>query len=231
MSMPVAVPSAAAVAPPRERARGRWSETWFHLLALAGAGAIVAGSYMTWATFYAGLIERNGVAGHGKYFIGLAVAGALAAALSSIRGAAPLRWLVPAASLAVAFYAARDLRNLYALQHDPAAALFVPGRGDGLYVVLAGAALLFAAFLVAPRLPLREAVSRWNLVLGLGAVLSAAMLVPGLYGVYYLHFASGGHQTGHTSVVSTAYVLIAGGVVLALPTHWAFILRLGRARR
>lgn len=231
MSMSLPAISTTAVASSRAAAPGRWNEGLFHLLALAGAGMVILGSYLPWATFYAGLVERNGVPGHGKYFIGLAAAAALAAAISAVRGGSPIRWLVPLFALGVAFYAARDLRNLYALQDDPSAALYLPGRGDGLYVVLAGAALLFAAFLVSPRMPLRGVVNLPVVGLALGAALAVVLLVPGLYGEYYLHLGSGGHQAGHTNTLNIAHVLTFSGVAVALAAQSAFMLRLGHIRR
>jgi hypothetical protein len=132
------------------RAR-RWSSALFHLLSLSGATLVISGAYMTWATFYAGLVERNGVAGHGKYFIALAVGALIAAALSSKRSLAPLRALVPLAGAIIAAFAIRDLVNLHALIGDRGAAFYVPNDGPGLYVVIAGAALLIASYMVAPR--------------------------------------------------------------------------------
>src|SRR5215471_2981732 len=92
------------------------------LVALGGAIAVCVGSYMTWATFYAGLISRNGVAGHGKYFIGLAVGSMLVAVLSNLPGVSrALRLAVVPGGATIAFFAIRDLRRLDTLVNDPSA--------------------------------------------------------------------------------------------------------------
>lgn len=66
----------------------------FPAMVMTAAGAVVYGSYATWATFYAGLVARNGVAGHGKYFIGLSLAAFLIAIASTLPGVShTVRWL------------------------------------------------------------------------------------------------------------------------------------------
>jgi hypothetical protein len=57
-----------------------------HLLVISGAAPVISGSSMTWATFSGGVIARNGVSGHGKYFIGIAAAAVSAVALSPVCG-------------------------------------------------------------------------------------------------------------------------------------------------
>ena len=132
------------------------------LLTLAGAVTVTVGSYMAWATFYAGLISRDGVAGHGKYFIGLSAASVLAVVLSMIPGVSrSLRLVIVPAGATIAFFAIRDLRNLDALISDPASGFYVPGHGHGLYVVIAGAFLLMiAAFSSSPLPSLRPMPGR-----------------------------------------------------------------------
>jgi hypothetical protein len=184
---------------------------------------VVVGSYATWATFYAGLIARNGVSGHGKYFIGLVIAGALAALLSSVRGVwGGLRWLVVPAAVVVAGVALRDLRNLEALIGDPAAGFYLPGRGPGLFVVIAGAVVMGLAPIVRP---LRDAGAGRvaPTIAAMLLVAGVAVLVPGLYGEYYLHLANG-HAHDHASALNSAHVLTAVGVLLAvLSSHVAIV--------
>ena len=151
MALATAQPSVVPAPSARSLQGRRWDRHTFHLLAMSGAATVIAGSYATWATFYAGLIARNGVSGHGKYFIGLAVAAALVSILASVRGVwGGLRWLVVPAGVAIAALALRDLRNLEALVGDPAAGFYLPGRGPGLFVVIAGAVVLGLAPIARP---------------------------------------------------------------------------------
>ncbi|MEX0750134.1 MAG: hypothetical protein WD359_04925 [Dehalococcoidia bacterium] len=219
-----------AVAIGASRPSGRWKERIFHLLAATGAVTVIVGAYLPWATFYAGLIERNGVPGHGKYFIALAVGALIASALSSMRGLAPLRSLTPIFGVAIAAFAVRDLRNLYALTDNPAAAFYVPGQGPGLYVVIAGATLLAASYFAAPR------VRDWRMTdvaaTGVAAAftIGVTMLIAGAYGEYYLHFA-GGHAHNHTDALNPAHVLTFSGGSLLFVASSAIVYRLGARRR
>ena len=80
-----------------------WGRLLPHLLVITGATTVIVGSYTTWATFYAGLIARNGVAGHGKYFIALAAGAVLASLLTNMRGVwSGLRWTSLVAGVLVA---------------------------------------------------------------------------------------------------------------------------------
>ena len=199
---------------------GRWSVHVLRLLVVSGAATVIAGSYATWATFYGGLIARDGVSGHGKYFIGLALATMLAVTLSRARGVwGGLRWLAVPAGMAIAAVALRDLRNLDALVRDPATGFYLPGRGDGLFVVLAGALILMLAPLARP-VGDAGGASMAGTVVALAAVAGVAMLTPGLYGEYYLHVAHG-HAQGHTEALNSAHVLTAGGGLLLLATSHA----------
>jgi hypothetical protein len=201
---------------------GGWSKQLFHLLVLAGAATVVVGSYSTWATFYAGLIARNGLPGHGKYFIGMAVAAGVAALLPSIRGVwGGLRWLALPAGLVIAAIALRDLHNLDALVQNLEAAFYVPGRGNGLLIVIAGATILALAPLARPVSPVPAAAPIPTLI-ALVVVVGVGMLIPGLYGEYYLHF-SGGHGLNHTDPLNTAHLLTVGGAFL-LTVGGAFLL-------
>lgn len=201
------------------------------LLTAAGAIAVIVGSYTAWATFYAGLVQRNGVSGHGKYFIALAAAAVLASVVSTRRGLQAIRWLVPVAGAAIALVAGRDLRNLYALQDDPAAAWYVVGRGDGLYIVIAGALLIAASFLAAPALPIVRRVHLGVAAVAVTAIAGVAMLIAGVYGEYYLHLASGGHAHNHTNPLNSAHVLTAAGASLLFVVFTAAIYRLGATAR
>lgn len=201
------------------------------LLTAMGAIAVIVGSYAAWATFYAGLVQRDGVSGHGKYFIALAVASMLASAVSTRRGLQAIRWIVPAAGATIALVAGRDLRNLYALQDDPAAAWYVVGRGDGLYIVIAGALLIAASFLAAPALPIVRRAHIAGAAHAVTSIAGVAMLIAGVYGEYYLHLASGGHAHNHTQVLQSAHVLTAAGGSLLFVVFTAAIYRLGGAAR
>lgn len=215
MGLATTQPSVNLVASARSLQGGRWDRHLFHLLAISGAATIIAGSYATWATFYAGLIARNGVSGHGKYFIGLAIAAALAALLSSMRGVwGGLRWLVIPAAIVIATVALRDLRNLEALVGDPAAGFYLPGRGPGLFVVIAGAVVMGLAPIARPVLDVTAARFAPTIA-ALMLIAGIAVLVPGLYGEYYLHVANG-HAHGHTDALNSAHVLTAAGVLLVL---------------
>jgi len=201
------------------------------LLTTVGAIAVIVGSYTAWATFYAGLVQRDGVSGHGKYFIALAVASVLASAVSTRRGLQSMRWIVPAAGAAIALIAGRDLRNLYALQDDPAAAWYVVGRGDGLYIVIAGALLIAASFLAAPVLPTVRRAHIAAAAVAVSAIAGVGMLIAGVYGEYYLHLASGGHAHNHTQALQSAHILTAAGGSLLFAVFTAAIYRLGGAAR
>ena len=201
------------------------------MLAIAGALVVVAGAYTPWATFYAGLVERNGVSGHGKYFIALAVVAVLATALSHVRSMRGVGALAPLAGIAIAATAIRDLRNMQSLTHDPAAAFYVPAVGDGLYIVIAGAALLVASFLIAPRLPLRSGSAILPTFTAVAVSLAAGALVAGAYGEYYLHLAGGHHHEGHTDPLNIAHVLTVSGISLLVIASSAATYSIGSRRR
>ncbi len=189
-------------------------------LLLAGAGAITVtvGSYMAWATFYAGLISRDGVAGHGKYFIGLGAASVLVVALSMFPGVSrAIRLLVFPAGATIAFFAIRDLRNLDALVNDPASGFYVPGHGHGLYVVIAGAVMLMLAAFVTTSLPGLRPMRLSRTLAALAAVAAVAMLIPALYGEYYMHVVSGaGHIHNHNAILNPTHLLNVGGAIAAV---------------
>ncbi len=199
------------------------------LATTAGAIAVIVGSYTAWATFYAGLVQRNGVSGHGKYFIALAAASVLASIISTRAGLHAVRWLVPAAGAAIALVAARDLRNLYALQDDPAAAWYVVGRGDGLCIIVTGALLIIASFLAAPALPIVRRAHIAAAAVAVTAIAGVGMLIAGFYGEYYLHFA-GAHAHNHTSPFNSAHILTAAGASLLFVVFTAAIYRLRSTR-
>jgi hypothetical protein len=183
---------------------------------------VIIGCYLPWATFYDGLYRPDGVSGHGRFFIGLAVAALAAALLAEARPSLPsLRWAVPLAGAIVASVALRDLWNLEQLLASPEAVLYFPGRGPGLYLVAAGASALLLAPLAAPASggggagSLALAAGRWAIVAGL------ALLVPGLYGDYFMHLGAGGVESAHAHhgamhVLSPDHLLTASGAGLAL---------------
>lgn len=211
------------------RSAGRWKATAFHLLAIAGATAIVVGCYLPWATFYEGLYRPDGVSGHGRFFIGLAMAAVAGALLSEARPKAPsLRWAAALAGALAGAIALRDLWNLKDLAGSPEAALLFMDEGPGLYVVVAGAGLL----LISPALRPEEGhggspadpslLGRWGMVLGL------AMLLPGAYGDYFMHTASE-HTGHHSGLFEFDHVLTFAGALLASVGTWTFLsVRLAR---
>lgn len=183
-------------------------------LALVGAATVTAGSAMPWATFYRGLVERNGLAGDGAYMVGMAVASALASVLAMRRPLAPLRWVALVAGVAIVALALRDLRNIHRLEADPAAAAYFVDAGDGLLVVMAGGALLGASALLSAPAPERGATM--PVVLAFMCVAATGMLVAGAIGEYHLHAGAGGHAQHHTSVTQPAHVLTLAGIAFAL---------------
>ena len=194
----------------------RWGGMLPHLLILAGAATVVVGSYTTWATFYAGLIARNGVAGHGKYFIALAVAAVLASLVTNFRGVwGGLRWTSTLAGVAIAVFGYRDLSNLDALVRDPSVGFYLPGRGDGLFIVIVGAVVLAAAPFAARTRP-APSVDMLRTLIGVALAAGGGMLVAGLYGQYYLRVAANGPLAGSSSVLDPANLLTLGGVLLVL---------------
>ena len=198
------------------RGIGRWTAHAFHLLLAAGAGTVIFGSYSAWATFYAGLISRNGVDGHGKYFIGLALASVVAALLSTRGGVSrALTLLVIPAALTIAIVALRDIRNFDSFVHDPASGFYVPAMGNGLYFVLGGAVLMLIAVFTQASFPALRPFDMKRTAAATAAAVGTAMLVSGLYGEYYLHIAHG-HVHGHTDVLNTPHLLTAGGVIAIL---------------
>ena len=209
----------------------RWASMLPHLLIIAGAATVIAGSYMTWATFYAGLIARNGVAGHGKYFIALAVAAVLASLVTNIRGVwSGLRWTSTLAGVAIAVFAYRDLSNLDARVGDPSVGFYLPGRGDGLFVVITGAVILAAAPFTT-RTRSAPPVDMLRTLIGLALATGAGMLVAGLYGQYYLRVAANGPLAGSTSVLDPANLLTLGGVLLLLLASQLAVVSRGRKPR
>jgi hypothetical protein len=197
----------------QRRGIGRWSALAFPLLVAAGAATVVAGSYATWATFYAGLIARNGVDGHGKYFIGLAAASMLAALLSTRRGVSrSLSLMIIPAGLTIAGMALRDIRNFDRFVHDPASGFYVPAMGNGQYIVLAGAMLLVVAAFAQTRLPSLRPFDVRRTLAAAAAVAGVALLVPGLYGEYYEHLSTA-HMHGHANIFTSPHFVTAAGVI------------------
>jgi len=185
------------------------------LLTVAGAITVTVGCYMAWATFYAGLISRNGVAGHGKYFIGLAVASLVAMAFSMAPGVSrAIRGLIIPAGAAIAFVSIRDLHNLDALVNDPASGFYVPGHGHGLYVVLAGAFILMLAACASRDLLSARPMRKLPTLAALTVVMGVALLIPALYGEYYMHVATAGaHTHSHNAIFNPTHALNVGGAI------------------
>lgn len=213
MALNLAASTASSVRSNDRQVIGRWSAYAFHLLVAAGAAAVIVGSYSTWATFYAGLISRNGVDGHGKYFIGLAAASALAAVLSTRHGVSRSLslMLVPAGATIVAVVL-RDIRNFDRFVHDPASGFYVPAMGHGQYIVLAGALLLIVSVFAQPGVPFLRPFDLRRTAAAAAAVVGTALLVPGLYGEYYGLVATA-HVHGHTNILTSPHLLTSAGVV------------------
>ncbi|MCS7275785.1 MAG: hypothetical protein NZ695_02020 [Dehalococcoidia bacterium] len=205
------------------RPAGRWKGLPFHLLAIAGSVAVVVGSYLPWATFYDGLYRPDGVSGHGRFFIGLAVAAVASAVLSEVPPRAPsLRWAVGLAGALVGAFAMRDLWNLKDMTGSPEAILLFMGEGPGLYVVVAGAGALLASLALSAQegrpASLRDPslLGRWGIVLGL------ALLVPGAYGDYFMHTAVE-HAAHRDALLNLDHVLTFGGGLLLAAGGSAFL--------
>ena len=203
---------------PRAAQVGRRGSSLPFLLTAVGAVTVIVGSYMAWATFYAGLISRNGVAGHGKYFIGLAVASLVAMAFSTAPGVSrAIRGLIIPAGAAIAFVSIRDLHNLDALVNDPASGFYVPGHGHGLYVVLAGALILVLAACASRDLLSVRPMRKLPTLAALTVVMGVALLIPALYGEYYMHVATAaGHVHNHSTIFNPTHALNVGGAILLL---------------
>jgi hypothetical protein len=97
--------------------------------------------------------------------------------------------------------------------NDSGAGFYLPGHGPGLYVVFGGAVALMLAVFTRAEMPSLRPFKLSETFAALAAVAGTAMLVPGLYGQYYLHFASG-HVHNHRQVANVPYALTIGGVLL-----------------
>ena len=114
-------------------------------IVILGGMTIVAGTLMPWLTLFAGLHTYRGIIGlYGRLIAG---GGVVAVALGVLLSARDNRLLRLSAGLvggAIFFFSALLLRNLIAvvanLRGDP---MMVASPGDGLYVCLVGAALVF----------------------------------------------------------------------------------------
>lgn len=199
------------------------------VLAFAGAAVVVAGVLLPWATFYRGLVERNGLAGDGAYMTGLAVAAVVASVFGLSPRLAPVRWIALAAAVCIALIAARDLRNIYALEDDAAASAYFVDAGRGLPVVLAGAALIAASAIAGAGLRFERAAAT-GIFAAAAAACAAGLLVAGGIAQYHLHLASGGHAHTHVSASHPAYVMVALGIALLPAASSAAIRALAGAR-
>ena len=119
---------------------------------ITGGALVVAGALLPWLTLFAGYHQYAGTIG----VYGQAVLAAGAAALLS--GIVALRvrprWLpFVSAAIGTAMFGFGTwlLIGVEQIVHRPEAAMFVPGAGPGLYVVLTGAAVLALGPLLAAR--------------------------------------------------------------------------------
>ena len=99
--------------------------------------------------------------------------------------------------------------DLNTLIHDPAAGFYVPGRGTGLYVVIAGGIIMAAAVFASSSIPRLGSFDVRRTLAVFAALAGVAMLVPALYGEYYMHVSTAHvHEHGAFNII---HVLSATG--------------------
>jgi len=122
--------------------------TWTALACVAGGAAVAAGARMPWMSFFVGLRPLRGTHGlYGKMLVGvglMAVAAGLVLLVWEDRRLQAAVGAAGAASAGLAVYLLVQLNRAVAhmMAHDP---MMIPRREYGLFVVLAGAAVLMLA--------------------------------------------------------------------------------------
>jgi hypothetical protein len=115
-------------------------------LAIAAGGSLaIAGAVLPWLTLDAGLARYGGTTGLYGWLV--VAAGALAIAGGALSLRTPARWLAAASGVlgvALLAFAIWLLVGLNQFVHDNAG-MMVPQAGPGLFVVIAGAAVIFVA--------------------------------------------------------------------------------------
>lgn len=114
------------------------------LLGLLGAGTLAYGVTEPWVTTFAGLLTQSGWGSRNGsiLFAGAVVAAALAATLV-FWASTTVRWLLTLTGFATAGFAGYLLIQLYTSTQS-ADSMVLIGKGPGLYISAAGAALVFA---------------------------------------------------------------------------------------
>ncbi|MGH3472776.1 MAG: hypothetical protein ACRDPG_12145 [Nocardioidaceae bacterium] len=117
-------------------------------LALSGAGLVGYGVALPWLSTYAGLVSQRGWGTrNGTILLAGSVAVAVVAVAHLLRPAAILRWMLAAGGFALAGFAGYLLVQLYAVFEGIDQMAFAT-KGPGLYVAVAGAAVVFSTVFV-----------------------------------------------------------------------------------
>jgi hypothetical protein len=124
------------------------------VLGLVGAGVLGYGVTQPWVTTFAGLIEQNGWdTRNGNLLFAGAIASALLAVVSAVWAHAVVRWLLALIGFASAAFGGYLLIQLYTVTQTSDSMILL-GKGPGLYISAAGAALVFSTvFLPMPVSP------------------------------------------------------------------------------
>jgi len=128
----------------------RFSPRLTAAIVILGGMTIVAGTLMPWMTLFGGLHTYRGIIGlYGRLIAAGGIAAVIIGILIAGRYNRTLRWSVGALGGAIFIFAAVLLRNLLMLvgnfRGDP---MMIAAPGWGLYVCLAGSALLCGSFIV-----------------------------------------------------------------------------------
>lgn len=110
---------------------------------IAGGSLLMAGAALPWLTLFAGLHPYSGLVGmYGWLIFGAGVI-ALAAGVATLRiTPAWAAWATTVFGCVVLGFALWLMAGLQQTIHRPAAMMFVPRPGPGLFVVLSGAAII-----------------------------------------------------------------------------------------
>lgn len=108
-----------------------------------GAVLVIAGVYVPWMAYYAGLYELSGAGtNNGARFLVAGGLGLVLAAVVWFRGGHVSRWLVTGVGGAVLVFSAYLLVQLHTALSG-VDAMVVPGQGPGLYLIAAGGLMMF----------------------------------------------------------------------------------------
>jgi hypothetical protein len=130
------------------------------LASFAGAAAMLIGVRLPWVTTFGGLLSQSAIGTRNGWLLQVgAVLVAVAGLAQLVRPAVPLRWAIALLGFTLTAYAGYLLVQLYGLVGSTDS-MALPGKGPGLFVVTAGAALAFAT-IFAP-MPERDRGSAWS---------------------------------------------------------------------